>query len=1131
MIVQKKYFCFHDIAKGICSMYNISRCQAALASGCLKEHGAETPKGEYMMRPNFYCTLQALSGLNNLVTLVEDEPEVELIVELIDVPCWLLYTADASQRSLRAYMRGEIHSLDEEVSIGMGSVVQDRVTGERTVEETRINGLEILFDLCRRLHVYLRQENLLQIWNDRDPQEAGILLSGEGETLDYRLVEGAQRPELLCQTLLGGTQMMRPYMEDFWARSMPEMVSLEDRIEAAEAGDEHCIRALAEAYFNGDEEVDVDPEKCVYWYEKLAETGDSVAQFNMGLFCAKGFGRARDMSAALRWMERAAESGDEDAPEQIETYRLMQEAESGVAAGDAQAQADMARGLMKLGGVNLPDRENDYAECIALAEKSAAQNNGDGLWLMALAYEHGRGVRKNLKKAAEYYQRGTDVGHAPCMSSLGSMCLNGIGVEKNVEKGIELTQKSAMLGDGIGMYNLGRCYQFGTGVEESLEKAVEWYEKSLEVRPDPELEMKLVGFRHLLEIQSEMPEAPDDNEMTDDLLAALKQTMHDFQTQDAVLVKYNGEDGDVEIPFGLQEIGARAFALCDHLTSVAVTPPIRRIGDKAFIGCHALESVTLPESLQEIASYGFANCDKVTDFDLPAGLTDIGEYAFVNCYGLTSIVIPEGVQEISNGAFMDCRSLERVVLPEGLTRIGSEAFSGCVALREMNIPASLTSVGHKAFAGCEQLENAPEVTEEKTESDRDDLNDFLASLFGGADDEDASDEDEADDVAAECDDDEDAEEDEADSGERVNFSEIRDARKSIPHTLSMLEFMNKDSDTPVGLERGNTNSVVEGAEYDKEKRLLTVIAGVVGIGKAAVPAAESLRPGQNVQIVPEENEIAVHASGMSLGMLSTSFSRSLSILLKAGEAEVLEARVTRVRTRAERGPRTRVPVLVVKATVRFSEPKPPRYVPRKTGCTLCILGGDQAKMWAQKLRVLHIDLPLETAKLVFELYNRMHSEYETDPAEQPDYAGLDNLDREIMAARRKMQAEMKPGLDYSPQTGDEDDAFDFGGYITRMIAREPKRYGVLATLDLEYVMDPAAVLSPYADDEATFCWWDLTRISEEDFEAACDDYNHWYDVCELYGPGKLPFDLQDEDVVSIFGFDRFVAFADLSYGC
>lgn len=1080
-----------------------------------------------MMRPNFYCSLQALSGLNNLVTLTEDEPDIGFTVEVIDAPFWLAYAADARQRSLHAYMRGEIHSLDEEVSIGMGSVIQDRVTGERTVEETRLNGLEILFDLCRRLHVYARQQNLLQMWNDTDPEEAGILLSGDGEKLDYSLVEGVQRPELLCQTLLGGTRMMRPYMEDFWARSMPEMISLEDRIEAAEAGDEHCIRALAEAYFNGDEEVDVDPEKCVYWYEKLAETGDSVAQFNMGLFCAKGFGRARDMSEALRWMERAAESGDEDAPEQIETYRLMRKAEPGVAAGDAQAQADMARGLMKLGGVNLPDRENDYSECVELAEKSAAQNNGDGLWLMALAYEHGRGVRKNIKKAAEYYQRGADVGHAPCMSSLGSMCLNGIGVEKNVEKGIELTQKSAMLGDGIGMYNLGRCYQFGTGVEESLEKAVEWYEKSLEVRPDPELEMKLVGFRHLLEIQSDMPENPDDTEMTDELLAALKQTMHDFQTEGAVLVKYNGQDGDVEIPFGLQEVGARAFALCDHLTSVAVTPPIQRIGDKAFIGCHALDSVTLPESLREIASYGFANCDKVTDFDLPAGLTRIGEYAFVNCYGLTSIVIPAGVKEISNGAFMDCRSLERIVLPEGLTRIGSEAFSGCVALREMNIPSSLTSIGHKAFEGCEQLENAPEVTEEKTESDRDALNEFMASLFGMAADGDTAD----DDVADYADADDDAEEDEEAPADSANYREVRDARRSIPHTLSMLEFMNKDSDTPVGQERGNTNSVVEGATYDKERRQLTIIAGVVGISKAAVPAAEGLRPGQTVQIVPEENEVAVHASGMSLGMLSTSFARSLNILLKAGEAEVLEAKVTRVRTRAERGPRTRVPVLVVKAIVRFSEPKQPRYVPRKTGCTLCVLGGDQAKLWAQKLRVMHIDLPLETAKLVFELYNRLHSEYETDPAEQPNYAGLDNLDREIMAARRKMQAERKPGLDYSPQNDSEDDLYDFGSYITQMIAREPKRYGALAMLELEYAMDPVNVLSPYADDEATFCWWDLTRISEEDFEAACDSYNHWYDVCELYGPGKLPFDLQDEDVVSIFGFDRFVAFADLSYGC
>ena len=43
--------------------------------------------------------------------------------------------------------------------------------------------------------------------------------------------------------------------------------------------------------------------------------------------------------------------------------------------------------------------------------------------------------------------------------------------------------------------------------------------------------------------------------------------------------------------------------------------------------------------------------------------------------------------------------------------------------------------------------------------------------------------------------------------------------------------------------------------------------------------------------------------------------------------------------------------------------------------------------------------------------------------------------------------------------------------------------------------------------------------------------HHHYEVLELMDPSDLPFDPSDTDMVGVFGFDRFVAFADLSYGC
>ena len=67
----------------------------------------------------------------------------------------------------------------------------------------------------------------------------------------------------------------------------------------------------------------------------------------------------------------------------------------------------------------------------------------------------------------------------------------------------------------------------------------------------------------------------------------------------------------------------------------------------------------------------------------------------------------------------------------------------------------------------------------------------------------------------------------------------------------------------------------------------------------------------------------------------------------------------------------------------------------------------------------------------------------------------------------------------------------------------------------------------------TYYWLDQTRVTDKKWDIeTMAGFNHWYDVAELYSPEQeLPFELKDEDIVSIFGFGKFEAFADLSYGC
>jgi len=296
-------------------------------------------------------------------------------------------------------------------------------------------------------------------------------------------------------------------------------MSIEELEEAANAGDSDAMEQLAMAYLNGDDEIDANPEKAYFWFVKCAETGNEQAMFNVGLFTAKGFGVERDFTKAAEWMQKAADEGDEDAEKCAEEYRKLADAVEKAKSGDAQAQADLAAGLMKIGGaLEQAGEDRDFEESLMWAEKAVEQKNPDGYWVLALAYHHGRGVSQNMDKAIELYQKGADVGSAACQHNLGCEYMLGTNVEKDAHKAFELIKTAAEQGHGLAMRDLGKCYQFANGTPGNMKTAVEWYEKALEVIDDPELEQKTMLFKMMADEDPEFDEdyPEEESEVSDE---------------------------------------------------------------------------------------------------------------------------------------------------------------------------------------------------------------------------------------------------------------------------------------------------------------------------------------------------------------------------------------------------------------------------------------------------------------------------------------------------------------------------------------------------------------------------------------------------------------------------------------
>ena len=453
-----------------------------------------------MGKPNFFADTDVLNCLLGMQYDPKVSPVMDLTVDVPDLPIWFSLKSNAQEHTLTLYTQTELYMKNEGMASAMGHVIVNGQTGQ--VKMSVPQGIDqknvaIFYMACRNLSIFAKEKGLATLWADDDPEQCGILLEQKNGSLTWRKVSGMDRPELLVQQLFGGTIKMRPYMEDFWDRSETDMMSLEEKIEKAEGGDKFAMAKLAQAYLDGDDEVEQDPVKAAYWFRKEAELKDSEGAFNLGLLYAKGFGVERDFEKAAEWMEKAVTWGDPDGKAPAALYRSMAENQKKAEAGDAAAMAALAEGYMGLGGsLDQAGSGKDYKLCLQWAQKAVDAGCAAGYWPLALAYEHGRGVPKNDKKAVELYRKGAEGGNAPCQHSYGCRLMTGESVGKDIKQAIALFEKSADQGYALANRSLGYMYEQGEVVEPDFDKELLYFERACQARPDDAELLRHVGYQY-----------------------------------------------------------------------------------------------------------------------------------------------------------------------------------------------------------------------------------------------------------------------------------------------------------------------------------------------------------------------------------------------------------------------------------------------------------------------------------------------------------------------------------------------------------------------------------------------------------------------------------------------------------
>jgi len=252
--------------------------------------------------------------------------------------------------------------------------------------------------------------------------------------------------------------------------------------------------------------VQKDETKAFNLFKEAKEAGELYGGFMLGQAYEVGWGTAEDDQMALRLYTRAAE---EDYPEACWALGQKYFYGKGVEKNEAKAGLLFEKGAM-LGVDECKWWTKDLTYLRALAENKnpkaqqflgtrlregwftkqntnegnewleKAFQNGDGKAAVILgeSYEKGAyGKEKNLKKAVEYYEKGSQYGDEQCLRKLGNLSYLGMGLPKDESAAARYYSKAIEKGDVIAKYNLADLYRFGAGVKKNHQKAFELYSK------------------------------------------------------------------------------------------------------------------------------------------------------------------------------------------------------------------------------------------------------------------------------------------------------------------------------------------------------------------------------------------------------------------------------------------------------------------------------------------------------------------------------------------------------------------------------------------------------------------------------------------------------------------------------
>ncbi|WLF84948.1 tetratricopeptide repeat protein [Moraxella sp. ZY210820] len=228
-----------------------------------------------------------------------------------------------------------------------------------------------------------------------------------------------------------------------------------ETLKKAQAGDADAQNMIGDGYFEGNG-IKQDYQKAFEWYMKAANNGHLEAMNSVAYMYDNGYASNDvDVIQAEKWYKKAADKG--------------------------HASSQFMLAIIYRDDETFQNKKL-YREYLV---KSANNGHDPAQYELALAYEDGLyGFKQDEKQAVKYYQLAVAQKHPIATNNLALMYEEGRGVNKDINKALSLYEQAYQLGDVAAAYNLGNLYYEGELVKKDYKKAVMYHEFVLENTDD-----------------------------------------------------------------------------------------------------------------------------------------------------------------------------------------------------------------------------------------------------------------------------------------------------------------------------------------------------------------------------------------------------------------------------------------------------------------------------------------------------------------------------------------------------------------------------------------------------------------------------------------------------------------------